>query len=174
MTREVQIQTIELTKDNQLVETGNFRKVTIKPMKPYQFAMVSKSIHNLINEINADENIKGTLSGVIDNLDTDMDIVEFLQTAGTEFLNDSLGTIGKLLVIAPERTFDIISILSGIDIRELTMQEMDVFFEIADAVIEENDFGKLVNQLKKSGKSLIKTLNFREVVGQATALSPVK
>lgn len=175
--KEVSIMTVERGKDGKYYGTENYRKIVIRSMKPYEFLRLTSILNKIIAEINKDEEIKGAVTAIFDNIDSDMEIIEAIQTAGVQFLNDALGSVGTLLELFPTQMMDVLSILTQMDPMELQLQEMDVFFEITDAVIEVNDFEKVMNQLKKSGKLLLNSLGFRKVVQEATqpaALSPVK
>lgn len=175
--KEVSIMTVERGKDGKYYESENYRKIVIRSMKPYEFLRLTSIINTIIAEVNKDEDIKGAVTAIFDNFDPDMEVIEALQTAGVQFLNDALGSVGKLLELFPTQTMEIISILAQIDPIELQLQEMDTFFEITDAVIEVNDFEKVMNQVKKSGKLLLNSLGFKKVVQESTqpaTLSPVK
>lgn len=175
--KEITIQTIQKGKDNLLYETGEYRKIAVAPMKPLQFMKMTKIVKNTVNEIIEDDDVKGALTGLFDNFDPDMEIIEALQTLGVQFLSDSFGSVVNVMDILPNRTMEAIATLAEIDVQELSLQEMDVFFEIVEAVIEVNDFEKLIANVKKSGKLLRNRLGFRKVVQEANqtpALSPVK
>lgn len=66
------------------------------------------------------------------------------------FVNGLAGAFDKLMDTMPDRAFNLLSILSGIDTDTLQKTYFDELFDVYDAIMEENDIEKLVNRVKKS------------------------
>lgn len=156
------------------IEKTGIKEVVIKPMKPYQFFSVAKKLKELINELNADENISGALVGLFDGYEEGMATNELLSNLSAQFIKDSAGSLGLLLEVAPEKAFELVAILAEVDEGQLQLQEMDVFFDIIDAVADVNDLSKVVERAKKSTKKFQASLKWGQKVAQATSLTPVK
>ncbi|EPU7769456.1 hypothetical protein ACVZOR_001953 [Staphylococcus pseudintermedius] len=60
----------------------------------------------------------------------------------------------------PQRTTEILSVTSGISQDYLELQDMDTYFEIAEAVIEVNDIEKIVKRVQSLSRKLGKALAF--------------
>lgn len=66
------------------------------------------------------------------------------------FIQKLIGAFDVLLLKIPQKAFELLSILSDVDIQTLRQQEALDVFDIYDAVIEVNDIEKLVKRAKKS------------------------
>lgn len=177
MTNEVKI-TIDVFENVKgTIEKTGIKEVIIKPMKPYQFFSVAKKLKEFINSLNSDENISGALSGLFDNYDEGLTTGELLSNLSSQFIKDSAGSLGLLLEVAPEKAFELVAILAEVEEGQLQLQEMDVFFDIIDAVADVNDLSKVIERVKKSTKKFQASLKWGQKVVQSTQspiLNPVK
>lgn len=150
------------------------RELEIKPLKVFQSVKVTKKIHEIIFELNKDENISGALSGMFDGADQGLELNEVLQNATSQFIKDSAGSIGLLIELVPEKTLELIAILADMPVDELMMQDLEVFFDIADKVIEVNDIQKIVERANLSLGSLFKKMGWKFLTNQATTPKVIK
>lgn len=72
------------------------------------------------------------------------------QMQDQRFVNGLAGAFDKLLEVVPERAFNLLSILSGIDRNILENVYFDEIFDVYDAIMSENDIVKMVERAKKS------------------------
>lgn len=82
------------------------------------------------------------------NVDATLEQIEALKDQ--RFINGIAGAFDKLLDTVPERAFNILSIMSGIDADTLNKTDFIELMDVYDAVMEENDIMKIVERIKKS------------------------
>lgn len=84
-------------------------------------------------------------------LKTDDDKAQALEQLKDErFINGLAGAFDKLIETLPDRAFNLLSILSGIDTETLEKTYFDELFDVYDAIMEENDITKIVDRVKQS------------------------
>ena len=151
----------------------------IKPMNVFQVMRLSKEINNLLSDIKGNEHLKNALNNYFEqsaeNKEKNNAAIEKAQAEGRDvlaeqiystrdtisqvggdFINDVLGSLEILLSDAPETLTELIATASNIDSNVVKSQDLYVFLDIFDAVVEVNDVNKLVERLKKSSTSLKK------------------
>lgn len=151
----------------------------IKPMNVFQVMRLSKEINNLLSDIKGNEHLKNALNNYFEqsaaNKEKNNEAIKKAQAEGRDvlaaeiystrdtvsqvggdFINDILGSLEILLSDAPETLTELIATASNIDSNVVKSQDLYVFLDIFDAVVEVNDINKLVERLKKSSTSLKK------------------
>lgn len=151
----------------------------IKAMNVFQIMRLSKELNNLLGDIKGNEHLKNALNNFFDTTAAnkernneaikkaraegrDVLAAEIYSTrdavsqVGGDFINDVLGSLQILLEDAPETLTELIATASNIDSNVVKSQDLYVFLDIFDAVVEVNDIQKLVERLKKSSSSLKK------------------
>ena len=151
----------------------------IKPMNVFQVMRLSKEINNLLSDIKGNEHLKNALNNYFEtsaaNKEKNNEVIKQAQAEGRDvlaeqiystrdtisqvggdFINDVLGSLEILLSDAPETLTELIATASNIDSNVVKSQDLYVFLDIFDAVVEVNDVNKLVERLKKSSTSLKK------------------
>lgn len=151
----------------------------IKPMNVFQIMRLSKELNNLLGDIKGNEHLKNALNNYFEqsaaNKEKNNEVIEKAQAEGRDvlaeqiystrdtlsqvggdFINDILGSLEILLSDAPETLTELIATASNIDSNVVKSQDLYVFLDIFDAVVEVNDVNKLVERLKKSSSSLKK------------------
>lgn len=151
----------------------------IKPMNVFQVMRLSKEINNLLSDIKGNEHLKNALNNYFEqsaaNKEKNNEAIKEAQAEGRDvlaaeiystrdtvsqvggdFINDILGSLEILLSDAPETLTELIATASNIDSNVVKSQDLYVFLDIFDAVVEVNDINKLVERLKKSSTSLKK------------------
>lgn len=151
----------------------------IKPMNVFQVMRLSKEVNNLLSDIKGNEHLKNALNNYFEtsaaNKEKNNAAVKKAQAEGRDvlaaeiystrdtisqvggdFINDILGSLEILLSDAPETLTELIATASNIDSNVVKSQDLYVFLDIFDAVVEVNDIQKLVERLKKSSSSLKK------------------
>jgi hypothetical protein len=66
------------------------------------------------------------------------------------FMTGLASAFDKLIETLPDRAFNLLSILSGIDAETLEKTYFDELFDVYDAIMEENDIKKIVDRVKQS------------------------
>ncbi|WP_414049773.1 hypothetical protein [Macrococcus animalis] len=160
-------------------KNGNFledgiRELEIKPMRYGQFLNLTAKLKVLIDEMNKDENISGALSGIFDGVEEGMGLQDVLVNASASFYKDAVGSLGLIFELFPEKVGEILALLANMSYEELQFQEVDVFFDILDRVVEVNDFQKVIDRVKLSFGLLGKQMGWRQVVQEATAPKVIK
>lgn len=75
---------------------------------------------------------------------------EAITRTGTRVWNDLLSILADLLDEIPEVIAEILSDASGISKKDIDNQDPIVVMDILDALVEVNDFNKIVERIKKS------------------------
>lgn len=87
----------------------------------------------------------------IPNLDSDDAKAQALESLKDQrFMTGLASAFDKLLDTLPDRAFNILSILSGIDAEVLKKTYFDELFDVYDAIMSENDIEKIVDRVKTS------------------------
>lgn len=173
MTKTIEIKGIEEVRKDEYRETGA-RDLVIKPMTTWQFLQATKTLKETIDTLTADANISGALSGIFDGIDSDDSSQELISKLGGQFIKDAAGSIGLLLEVAPESAASLVATMAGINEYELNFQSPMVFFDILDAVVEENDIPAVIERVKLSYKKLGQAMGWMKVVTEATAPKVIK
>lgn len=91
-------------------------------------------------------------------------------SADEKFLTLIMSGFEVLLVNVPEIAFRLLSVLSGIDLKTVKEQKILIHFDIFDAIMEVNDFEKLIARAKKSLAVTKAKMSFLKVVKTATGM----
>lgn len=162
--------------DKNGVETNEKRTVKIRPMRAFQFISLSKLISQTIKELDASDNLTSVIAEFVGANSKATDREDLLRLAGEKFYKNAGQSIALLLDILPDKAMTIISTLAQIDLVQLSLQETDVLFDVIDAVVEVNDFQKVLDRVKKSMKLFTSKVTFNQVANQATAstVAPIR
>lgn len=103
-----------------------------------------------------------------------IDNVMFTQQGDEEAADDlfktqSLEALTTLLSEAPDKGFELLSVLSGVKSDLLMEQDIEVAFDVFDAIIETNDVEALINRAKKSFAATKQKAAFMKKVETVTA-----
>lgn len=90
-----------------------------------------------------------------DDIPTDLDdddakVQALEKLEDQRFMAGLAGAFDKLIDVLPDRAFNILSIISGIEKDILEKVYFDELFDVYDAIMEENDIEKIVNRVKQS------------------------
>ena len=173
MTQTIEIKAIKEVRKDEYQEIGT-RDLIIKPMTTFQFLRSTKILKTTIDTLTADDNISGALSGLFDNVDEGDSAQEAISKAGSQFLKDAAGSIGLLVEVAPESANELIATMAGMHPAELGAQPVMTFFDILDAVVEENDIQAVVDRVKSSYEKLGQAMGWLKVKAEATAPKIIK
>lgn len=133
-------------KDGNTVQTEQHE---IEEINITQMTNAIKVIKEIVDVVRKDEHLKSVIEEIFfevqegDEEDGESDFTK-------DFMKNILGSIDVLLMEVPEKVFELMSVLSGIDYEVFMQQKPDEVFDIYDAIIEVNDIEKLVNRAKKS------------------------
>lgn len=166
--KQVNFQIFEEDKNGVLYETENSKKIEIKAIRPAQFGALMRVLNKTFKELKENKEFTTTVSAMFEKFQNGFDFEDLLRDDEFNLFN-ALDAIGYLLETVPERLFEIIGIASNIQVSHLEQQEMDVFFDIVEAVLEVNDMKKLVDRIKTVWNTLGKTFNLPtadQVAGQ--------
>lgn len=173
MAKTIKIDVYETDRNGVDVVVGN-HDLIIKPMSTIQFMRVTKLITNLIKETKDNEDLSNAISGFFANAEEGMEVIDIIQTLDVEFLKNSSGAVAFLLENVPEYFTELIAISSTLNHDQLLRQDFDVFIEIAESVIEVNDFQKVMEQVKKLFKSFMARAGWNNLKVQATSTTQPK
>lgn len=113
----------------------------------FQFQGIMKVVNELTKEMQNDESLKGLFDTIFGNQNVqDMEIGDI----SNEIIKNAIGSFETLAVTMPEKAYQLLSAVSGIEYNLLMSQKVENIFDIYDAVIELNDVEKLVARIKKS------------------------
>jgi len=109
-----------------------------------------KTIKGIIDLAREDQHLQASLVEMFDEAQQDNEEKEDAEDFGKVVMKNAAGAMDVLLMEVPDKAFELLSILSGIEYETLMNQKAEDVFDIYDAVIQVNDIGKLVNRAKKS------------------------
>lgn len=169
-TKKVDLRIFEEDRNGVLTETENSKKIEITEIRPAQFGALMRVLNKTFKELKTNEEFTNTVTAMFGKYQDGFDLEDLLRDDDFNLFS-VLDAIGYLLETVPERLNDIISIASNIDVRELEVQEMDVYFNVVEAVLEVNDMDKLVKRIKTVWGLLGKTFKLptmEQVTSEAT------
>lgn len=76
--------------------------------------------------------------------------------------------------MAPESANELVATMAGMHPDELGAQPVLTFFDILDAVVEENDVKAVVDRVKSSYEKLGQAMGWLKVIQEATAPKIIK
>lgn len=163
---QVNFQIFDEDKNGKLYETENSKKIDIKAIRPAQFGALMRVLNKTFKELKENKEFTATVSAMFGKFQEGFDFEDLLRDEDFNLFN-ALDAIGYLLETVPERLYEIIGIASNIPVKHLEQQEMDVFFDIVEAILEVNDMEKLVDRIKVVWNRLGKTFKLPQM-DQAT------
>lgn len=135
-------------RDGNTVQTEQYEIEEINIMQMTKGIKVIKDIFDVVRK---DEHLKAVLEEIFFESQTEEDEEKSAEEMFTKnFVNNAIGAIDVLLMEVPEKVFELMSVLSGIEHETFVQQKPEEVFDIYDAILEVNDIEKLVNRAKKS------------------------
>lgn len=121
----------------------------IEEINIMQMTQAIKVVKSILDAARKDEHLLAVIEEMFEEAQSkeDSTIEEVLTQS---FANNIIGALDVLLVEVPEKVFELLSVLSGIEYDVFMQQKPEEVFDIYDAIIEVNDIEKLVNRAKKS------------------------
>lgn len=123
----------------------------IEDINILQMTKAIKVVKDILDVVRKDKHLQAVLEEIFSEAQE-----EDGQEKGAEefftkdFAGNLIGAIDVLLMEIPEKIFELMSVLSGIDYEIFMQQKPEEVFDIYDAILEVNDIEKLVNRAKKS------------------------
>lgn len=142
------------------IKTGDTKESVqyeIDSVTTLQMMKLKNEISAILKELKANGELTNVLEGLFNAEEVPTDLnkddaqamaLEKLQDQ--RFITGMAGAFDKLLETVPDRAFNILSILSGIDKDTLEKVPFIELMDIYDAIMEENDIVKIVERVKKS------------------------
>ncbi len=118
----------------------------IEDINIMQMTQAIKVVKDILDVIRTDEHLFAVLEEMFEGAEDET--VESFFT--DKFASNLIGALDVLLVEVPEKAFELLSVLSGIEYDVFMQQKPEEVFDIYDAILEVNDIEKLVNRAKKS------------------------
>lgn len=135
-------------RDGNTVQTEQYE---IEEINIMQMTSGIKVIKDIFDVVRKDEHLKAVLEEIFFESQTEKDEEKSAEEMFTKnFVNNAIGAIDVLLMEVPEKVFELMSVLSGIEHETFMQQKPEEVFDIYDAIIEVNEIEKLVNRAKKS------------------------
>jgi signal transduction protein with GAF and PtsI domain len=159
-------------------------KHDIERIKLYQFTGTIKIVKEILVQMNEDDSLKEFFETAFAEDPKKMEEMKnsvkdgkldeaALEKAVTELDNKFMvKAVESFQVIAetlPEKAAELLSVLSGIDKKDLEQQDIFVVLDIFDAIVEVNDIEALLERIKKSLGATMKGLKFLQMRKKATA-----
>lgn len=135
----------------------------IESLDIVQFQRTLKVFKDILEVVQNDESLTAIFNELMNNEDDEQEInLQFVA-------RHALGAFELLLENVPEKAFELAAAASGIKLEILKKQKIEVFFDIFDAVVEENDIERIVFRAKKSFDAIKSKLTFTKKKKLATA-----
>ncbi|HAR6611633.1 TPA: hypothetical protein I1891_001932 [Staphylococcus pseudintermedius] len=156
---KVNLKKFNQDREGNFVDTNESVAIEIEAIRPRQFAALTKILNETQKDLQSNKDFQKTVGNLIENLTEGFDFEDIFRSE--EFnVFDILNALGFLIEEVPQRTTEILSVTSGISQDYLELQDMDTYFEIAEAVIEVNDIKKIVKRVQSLSRKLGKALAF--------------
>jgi len=142
----------------------------IESLNGFQFEGVMKVVNGIIKELREDESLQGLFSSIFGDTDIrDVDIQDVdLAQVNSDFIKNGVDSFETLMLKLPNRAFELLAVLSDIELNVLKSQKFDDLLNIYDAILEENDIDKLIKRVKKSFVLTQGKMKFLNLVKKAT------
>lgn len=114
----------------------------VEEVNLFQVTSAIKVIRDILKLAEEDENLKAVVEEMLNETDPEQ--------SGKTIVQNLVGAMDVLLVEVPEKAFELLSILSGVEYETFMQQKPEDALDIYDAVIQVNDIEKLINRAKKS------------------------
>lgn len=123
----------------------------IEEINIVQMTKAIRVIKDIFDVVRKDEHLLALIEEIFEEVQQE----EGEEKGAEEFFTQSfagnlIGALDVLLVEVPEKAFELLSVLSGIDYDVFVQQKPEEAFDIYDAIIQVNDIEKLVLRAKKS------------------------
>ncbi len=131
--------------------TTSAEQYEIEEVNIIQMTKAIKVIKDIFDVVIKDENLLSVMEEIFEETqqeDGDEKTAEEFFTQN--FAKNLIGSLDVLLLEVPEKVFELLSVLSGIEYDVFVQQKPEEAFDIYDAILEVNDIEKLVNRAKKS------------------------
>ncbi len=122
----------------------------IEEINIMQMTNAIKVVKDVIDVVKKDEHLQAVFKEMFFDSQEDGEnkgVDDFLTE---NFATNVIGALDVLLMEIPEKAFELMSVLSGIEYDVFMQQKPEEVFDIYDAIIQVNDIEKLVNRAKKS------------------------
>lgn len=116
----------------------------IEEINILQMTRAIKVIKDILDTASKDEHLLALLTEFF----TEEKSVE--EVAPQSFASHLIGSLDVLLIEVPEKAFELLSVLSGIEYDIFMQQKPEEVFDIYDAILEVNDIERLITRAKKS------------------------
>lgn len=153
-------------------EQGTVKTIAheVEALNGFQFEDVMKVVNKIMKDMQQDSSLKGLFTSAFGDEDVrDIDISKF----NADLLANAVNSFETLFITMPGRAYELLAVLSGVDIQTLKSQKFEDALNIYDAVLEENDIERLINRIKKSLALTQGKMKFLQLAKRATkALTP--
>lgn len=139
----------------------------VEALNGFQFEDMMKVVNKIMKDMQQDTSLKGLVTSVFGEEDEDVRDVD-ISKINAEILTNAVNSFETLFITMPGRAYELLSVLSGVDIQTLKSQKFEDALNIYDAVIEENDVERLINRVKKSLALTQGKMKFLQLVKRAT------
>ncbi len=135
-------------KDGNTTQTEQYE---IEEINILQMTRAIKVVKNVLDIVRKDEHLQSVLEEIFSEANQEDGEEKSAEEFFTQdFAGNIVGALDVLLMEVPEKIFELMSVLSGIDYEVFMQQKPDEVFDIYDAILEVNDIEKLVKRAKKS------------------------
>lgn len=147
----------------------------VERIKLYQFTSTIKIVKDILVELNEQGALKDLLETAFaadpkENKELDeTKVEEMLTQLDNKFMIGAIEAFKELAVSIPDKFFELVSVLSGIEQKILNEQDLFDVLDIFDSIVEVNDLNALFTRLKKSLGATVNSLKFLQKRKEATA-----
>lgn len=156
-----------MSKIKLVIKEGNTKETQefeIDRVTTFQMLRLKTEIGHIMKELKGNGELVGIIEGLFEDQNSqsaesgndmkadkaDIQKQALEKAKDQRFINGLATGFDKILDTVPERAFNILSILSGIDADTLKKTYFDEIFDVYDAIMAENDIEKMVERIRKS------------------------
>lgn len=138
----------------------------IEAINGFQFEAVMKVINSIMKDMQQDESLKGLFSSLFGDQDVrEMDLAKL----NSDLLMNAVNSFESLFIHMPGKAYELLAVLSNIEVDILKSQKFEDIPNFYDAVLEQNDIERLINRVKKSLALTQTKMKFMSLLKRATA-----
>lgn len=156
---KVNIKDVQTNKDGSVEVLSSSNEIEIKAIRPAQFGALMKIINATQKDLQKNEDFKLTVQKLFGEYQDGFDLEDLFRSDDFNVFS-IMDAVGFLLEAVPERLTEIIAVTSDINPIVVEQQDMDIYFDLIEAVIEVNDVEKIVARVKRLSGQMGKTFSF--------------
>lgn len=158
-----------MTKVLLLEKDGTKTPYEVEKLNLLQFSKTIKTVTDILQLATKNDAISELVDEVMFSASKEFSDEQEANEDDNVFKAQTMDALIVLLTEAPEKAFELLSILSGIKADHLMAQDIETAFDVYDAILGANDIEALITRAKKSLSATKQATAFMKKLQKATA-----